>query len=269
LSEEQSAALEIRRIDRLGQQSIGERRVVREELLVVRIADGESYSLMRTPGDEEALALGFLLAEGWIETRHDVAQIEVCEGRDTVKVRLAQPAAPQASPSRRRNLVIHSSCGLCGREDALPFLAALEPVERGEPFAVAAIHRAAEELRRRQPLFEETGGSHAVALFDRAGRILCVGEDIGRHAAFDKMAGRALLHGLELEGNAVFLSGRASLEMVAKAGRARVSLLAAVGAASDAAVALAQRLGLTLCGFVRDDGLTVYGGALGQGPAPK
>jgi FdhD protein len=267
LSDPRSAALEVRRIDRQGRGSIGERRVVREELLVVRIVDGESFSLMRTPGDEEALALGFLLAEGWIEGKKDIADLEVCEGRDTVKARLSSPATAGSGSSGRRNLVIHSSCGLCGREDALPFLAALEPVERGAPFPVAAIHAAASALRRRQPLFEETGGSHAVALFDRAGRILCVGEDIGRHAAFDKMAGRSLLDDLELPGNAVFLSGRASLEMVAKAGRARVALLAAVGAASDAAVTLAQRLGLTLCGFVRDGEMTVYCGAVAEAAA--
>lgn len=234
-----------------------DREVVRETLLVVRVLDGGDFSLMHTPGDEEELALGFLLAEGWIERRADVAALELCEGGDTIKVRLARPPA---RPAAQRNLILHPSCGLCGREDAVPFLAQLAPVPSGPPFALATLIGLADRLREHQQLFAATGGSHATGLFDGDGRFLAVGEDIGRHAAFDKAVGRALRSGLDTAGLGAVLSGRASLEMVAKAARARLALLVAVGAPSGAAIELAARLGLGLAGFARGDELALYAG---------
>ena len=234
------------------------REVVRETLVVVRILDGGDFSLMHTPGDEEELALGFLLAEGWIESRADVAELEVCEGRDAVRVRLARPPAVPAST---RSLVLHPSCGLCGREDAVPFLTALQPIEEPTRFSLAALAGVTERLRARQPLFAATGGSHATGLFDTTGEILFTGEDIGRHAAFDKMVGRAMVAGVATAGLGAALSGRASLEMVAKAARARLAALVAVGAPSEAAIDLAARLRMTLAGFARGDEMTVYTGA--------
>jgi FdhD protein len=229
--------------------------VVREALLVVRILDGGDFSLMHTPGDEEELALGFLLAEGWIERRDDVASLELCEGGDTIKVRLARPPA---KPAAERTLILHPSCGLCGREDAVPFLAALEPVPTGARFPLGALLGLTDRLRAHQQLFAATGGSHATGLFDAAGRFLAVGEDIGRHAAFDKMVGRAMQAGIDTGGLGAALSGRSSLEMVAKAARARLALVVAVGAPSSAAVDLAERLGIGLAGFARGDELTLY-----------
>jgi len=235
----------------------GDRELVREVLCVVRVLDGGDFSLMHTPGQEEELALGFLLAEGWIESTADVASLEVCEGRDTVKVRLAR--TPER-PASQRSLVLHPSCGLCGREDAVPFLSALEPLPADGPFPLAAVRGATERMRPRQELFAATGGSHACGLFDREGEFAIVAEDIGRHAAFDKMVGRALLDGRDLARHGAALSGRASLEMVAKAARARIPLVVAVGAASEAAVDLAKRLGIALCGFARGEELVVYSG---------
>jgi len=233
------------------------REVVRETLLVIRILGGGDFSLMHTPGDEEELALGFLLAEGWIEARADVAALELCEGGDTIKVRLARPPV---KPAAERTLILHPSCGLCGREDAVPFLAALAPVPAGEPFALARVLGLGERLREHQRLFAATGGSHASGLFDAQGSFLAVGEDIGRHAAFDKMIGRAMKAGIDTGGRGAVLSGRASLEMVAKAARARLALLVAVGAPSSAAIELAQRVGLGLAGFARGDELALYVG---------
>ena len=231
------------------------REVVREALLVVRIADGGDFSLMHTPGDEEELALGFLLAEGWIESRSDVASLEVCAGRDTVKVRLARPPA---TPAARRSLVLHPSCGLCGRDDAVPYLAALAPIAPAAPFPLTALRGLTDRMRARQTLFAATGGSHASGLFTRSGELLAIAEDIGRHAAFDKVVGRAMLAGLDTAELGVALSGRSSLEMVAKAARARSAIVVAVGAPSAAAIDLAQRLGIALCGFARGDELAVY-----------
>jgi len=235
------------------------RRLTRETLVVIRILDADQFSLMHTPGEEEELALGFLLAEGWIDRKDDVASIEVCEGGDSVKVRLRRgPSKPQSPPTR--SLVLHPSCGLCGREDAVPYLAALEPLPAGEPFPVEHLWGISDRLRERQSLFRDTGGSHASGLFDRGGTLLAVAEDIGRHAAFDKMVGGAMKRGIETGGLGAVLSGRSSLEMVAKAARARLALLVAVGAPSEAGVTLAERLGLGLAGFARGDELTVYAG---------
>jgi FdhD protein len=235
-----------------------EREVVRETLVVIRIEDGGDFSLMHTPGDEAELALGFLLAEGWIESRADVAELEVCPGRDSVRVRLERPPAV---PAATRSLVLHPSCGLCGREDAVPFLTALRPIAEPTRFAYAALAGVTERLRARQPLFAATGGSHATGLFDASGAILFVGEDIGRHAAFDKMTGKAMTAGVATAGLGAALSGRASLEMVAKAARARLAALVAVGAPSAAAIDLAARLRMTLAGFARGAEMTIYAGA--------
>ncbi len=240
-----------------GSLTAGGDEVVREALLVIRVRDGGDFSLMHTPGQEEELALGFLLAEGWIEGRDDVAELEVCEGRDTVKVRLAHPPAV---PAAQRSLILHPSCGLCGRDDAVPFLSSLEPVPAEARFPLAILRGLGDRLRDHQPVFAATGGSHASALIDASGALLAVAEDIGRHAAFDKMVGQAMKRGVATAGNGAILSGRASLEMVAKAARARLALLAAVGAPSSAAIDFAARLNIALCGFARGDGLTVYAG---------
>lgn len=229
--------------------------VVSEALLVVRIAGGGDFSLMRTPGDDDALTLGFLLAEGWIERATDVARLELCAGGDSVRVELARPPA---RPAATRNLVLLSSCGLCGREDAIPFLAGLPEAPPGEPVPLTVLLALSQRMRARQELFAATGGSHAAGLFDLRGEIVEVAEDIGRHAAFDKAVGRALRQGLELPRLGAWISGRASLEMVAKAARARIALLLAVGAPSDAAIELARRLGLTLGAFARGADLTLF-----------
>jgi len=231
------------------------REVVREALLVIRIVDGGDFSLMHTPGDEEELALGFLRAEGWIESLDDVADLELCAGGDTVKIRLTNPPA---EPAAQRTLVLHPSCGLCGREDAVPFLASLLPVPDTARFPLAALLEVTDKLRQRQPLFAATGGTHASGLFDSAGELVAVAEDIGRHAAFDKMIGRAMRAGFDTAGLGAALSGRASLEMVAKAARSRLAILVAVGAPSAAAIDLAERLGLALAGFARGDDLVLY-----------
>jgi len=232
------------------------RDVVSERLLAIRLVDGESFALMCSPGDEVDLALGFLRAEGWIDSLSDVAAAELCDGGDSVRVRLRRP--PDQPPAARRNLVMYASCGMCGREDALPYLAALEAIPPGPPFPAAACFAAAEGLRSHQPLFRSTGGSHAAALFDSSGHLVAVAEDVGRHAAFDKAVGRALRLGVETRGLGGFLSGRASLEMIAKAVRSQLAALVAVGAPTDAAIDLAQRLGLPFAGFVRGETMTLY-----------
>ncbi|MCC6749902.1 MAG: formate dehydrogenase accessory sulfurtransferase FdhD [Deltaproteobacteria bacterium] len=231
------------------------RQVLAEAPLLIQVAGGESYTVMRTPGEDRELALGFLFAEGIVRSLADVRRISPgCDGGNTVTVELAAP------PTRvvRRNLVVSSACGLCGRADLDALLAELESSPRAPAIALDRLFALPARLRKRQTLFRLTGGSHAAGLFDARGELLVVGEDLGRHSALDKVIGRALAEALPLAELGVILSGRASLEMVVKAARARLGLVVAVSAPSEAAVTTARRLGISLCGFARGDELAVY-----------
>lgn len=216
--------------------------------------DGTGYTLLRTPGADRELVAGFLFTEGLIATLSDVRMMRVCPASpDAVTVRTVNA---QSKP--HRSLLVTSSCGLCGREDLEALVAALGRVENTFRVPLATMYRLPEAVRARQPLFGLTGGAHTSALFDAAGNIPCVQEDVGRHNALDKLIGHALWQGSPMNALGVFLSGRTSLEMVAKAARAHLPLIAAVGAPTALAVEAAERLGITLCGFLRDQRITGY-----------
>ena len=163
-----------------------------------------------------------------------------------------------AAEKPRRSLMITSSCGLCGREDMKAMVAALGRVDGAMSVPFATLYQVPAAVRALQPLFDLTGGAHASALFDARGNVLCVKEDVGRHNALDKLIGHALLRNISLSEMGLFLSGRTSLEMIAKAARARIPLVAAVGAPTTAALEAADQLGITLCGFLRDERISVY-----------
>ena len=158
----------------------------------------------------------------------------------------------------QRTLIVNSSCGLCGRAGIEELVKGLEPLKNEIEVPIHVLYTVPEAVLAKQVLFRETGGSHAAALFDPAGAIHVVREDLGRHNAVDKVVGHALLHGIAMPDMAIFLSGRASLEMIVRAARARIALVAAVSAASAMAVELAAQLGITLCGFVRGDEVVAY-----------
>lgn len=227
--------------------------VIIERPLSVEV-DGTPYTLLRTPGADRELVVGFLFTEGLIAGPDDILLLRDCpESPDVITVRTTD-----AKDKPRRTLIITSSCGLCGREDINAMLEDLGRVESPVRVPVATLYRVPAAVRALQPLFAVTGGAHASALFEARGQVLCAKEDVGRHNALDKLIGHALLRGIALSDVGVFLSGRTSLELIAKAARARIPVVAAVGAPTAAAVEAADRLGITLCGFLRDERLSVY-----------
>lgn len=230
------------------------RGLVREAPLIIEVVGHGGFTIMRTPGHDLDLAVGFLLADGVVEGMGDITKLRACEGGDTVKVWLRDGVAGEV----HRNLVVLSSCGLCGHEDAGAIVSGLEPVQGGITVDVDLLYLLPSQLRAEQDLFDRTGGCHAAALFDAGGSIHVLGEDLGRHSALDKVLGHAARFGIRTDDRGVILSGRTSLEMIVKAVRARIGLVMAISAPSDAAVDAADRLGVTLCGFARGDEVAVY-----------
>ena len=216
---------------------------------------------MRTPGDDEALAAGLLFGESVVHDPGDLEAIETSTRRpNVVNVRLRAALAVDAQPAARR-FSAGAACGVCGTTglDAAIARAAASRIAPSAPIALSTLLELPPRMREAQSRFGDTGGIHAAALFDRGGALLDVAEDVGRHNAFDKLVGRALLAGqLPLADRLVLLSGRASFELVQKALRAGVSILAAIGAPSSLAVQLAGATGLTLIGFLRERHCNVY-----------
>lgn len=223
--------------------------------MVIEVLGGPSYTVICTPGDDVDLALGFCWTEGVIDSFADVAEVWPTGSGNSVRVRLVDGKA--TTPSRRQ-MLITSSCGLCGRTDIQEMLQALVPVSAPFSASLTALYALPGEVRRRQSLFDRTGGCHAAALFDSHGEPTVIAEDIGRHSALDKALGRALRDRLPTAEHGIFLSGRTSLELIIKAARAGVGLVVSVSAASATAIDVAQQLGITLCGFARGDELTIY-----------
>ena len=223
---------------------------------------------MRTPGHDAELAAGFLLSEGIIGQAADIESIahyadprRPRERGNVLRVALAPGVAVELG-RLERHFYTSSSCGVCGKTsiDAVRASSCPVPPPADAPrVAAAVLHALPGRQRAAQALFEQTGGLHATALFSVEGELLSLREDVGRHNAFDKVVGAALLAGqLPLHRHVVLLSGRASFELVQKAAVAGVAVLAAVGAPSSLAVEAADEFGLTLLGFVRDDRFNIY-----------
>ena len=245
------ATAEVRAL-RLPAGEEGREAVAVEEPLEIRIAGEPVAVTMRTPGDDEELALGFCLTEGLQPVR---ARLPEDLAANTVEVE----AAPFDRERLRRNFYTSSSCGVCGKGAIEAVTVAAPRVEGDLRVAEAVVASLPARLLEAQRAFAVTGGLHATGLFDAGGELLCVREDVGRHNAMDKVVGWAFLEGrLPLSGNILCVSGRLSFELVQKAAVAGCPVLVAVGAPSSLAVELAADRGLTLCGFVRDRRLTVY-----------
>ncbi|WP_435243353.1 formate dehydrogenase accessory sulfurtransferase FdhD [Streptomyces cucumeris] len=249
--------------------------LVAEEPMEIRLNGKPLAITMRTPGDDFALAAGFLVSEGVLGHRDELANIVYCAGAtedgsntyNVVDVKLA-PGVAVPDITLERNVYTTSSCGLCGKAslDAVrtttrwPLPADDQPPagQRIEPETLAALP---DRLRAAQRVFDRTGGLHAAALFTPDGELLDVREDVGRHNAVDKLVGRALQEGLlPLSGAVLLVSGRASFELAQKAVMAGIPVLAAVSAPSSLAVDLAVETGLTLVGFLRGSSMNVYAG---------
>ncbi len=229
----------------------------------LRDPDGEVRPVsitMRTPGEDGELAAGFLYGEGMLRGRGDLVDLAQVDEEAVVVTRAAGAPAPDRLA---RGAITTSACGVCGKS-SLEALAAPPPgpLTPGAPRLPAAlVPTLPARLRTAQPTFAATGGLHAAGLFDAEGALLLAREDVGRHNAVDKVVGALLLAGaLPARAGILVVSGRASFELVQKAIMAQIPILAAVGAPSSAAVALAAGAGLTLLGFVRDGRFNVYTG---------
>ena len=240
-------------------------RVAIEAPLEVRV-NGEPFAvIMRTPGDDEALALGFLLSESVIEGADDVAETTSWPDDAALGNRINVVFTPEATDlaaaalAGRRRVTMSSACGLCGRVtiDSLRREGTPLPIRWSVPASV--VRGLPSSLRATQRGFDETGGVHAAGLFGRDGVIATSAEDVGRHNAVDKVVGRMLREGrLPLEDTLLAVSGRVSFEIVQKALIAGIPLIAAVSAPSSLAIECAAIGGLTLAAFVRDERFNVY-----------
>ena len=226
-----------------------------EEPLQIRVNGRDLSITMRTPGHDRELAAGFLFTEGILKTPADVLSIDT--GENSVTLTLADGVDAGAS----RNFYTTSSCGICGKASIDSLHAAGCAMLAHAAVSRAVIHSLPEKLRSTQSVFERTGGLHGAALFDAAGNLELVREDVGRHNAVDKLIGASFLNGrLPLENRILMLSGRASFELIQKAVMAGIPVVAAVGAPSSLAVQTALRFGMTLAGFVRDGRFNIYTG---------
>ncbi len=241
--------------------------VAMEVPLQIRVNGAPVAVVMRTPGHDEYLGLGMLLAEGAIETLDDVRSIRHCdEGADeegegnVLQVVVPEDRLPAIEKMRRTNLT-GSSCGVCGRTSIDDLLAKRSSLAgRRETVASRVIEGAARALAAAQPTFSMTGGVHGVGLFTREGDLLRVFEDVGRHNAVDKVLGWRLRHAVT-SGSLLMVSGRVSFEIVQKAMMSGVPVIAAVSAPTSLAVELADACGMTLACFVRGERMCVYAGA--------
>jgi FdhD protein len=234
-----------------------------EEPLEIRV-DGKPLAVtMRTPGEDDELAVGFLAGEGLIAAAADVESVGPTADFAANTVEVHTRAGLRRDPSEERRFYLTSSCGICGK-GALEFVRVeAPPATPAGPVDAALVSRAPARARREQAAFERTGGLHATALFELDGELICVREDVGRHNAMDKAIGAQLLDGrFPLPDVVACVSGRASFELVQKAALAGLSGIVAVGAPSSLAVELARERGMLLCGFVRAESLNVYSGTL-------
>jgi FdhD protein len=244
-----------------GRRAAARDEVAVEEPLEIRV-DGEPLAVtMRTPGEDEALAIGFLVGEALVSGPDDVLEVGPSADLAANVVDVRTRAGLRRDPAGERRFYLSSSCGVCGK-GALEFVRQEGPPSAaGPPFDRDVVARAPEVARRMQRSFERTGGLHATALFDASGELLVLHEDVGRHNAMDKAIGTMVLDGrFPLTGVLACVSGRASFELVQKASLAGLAGLVAVGAPSSLAVELARERAMLLCGFVRDGSFNVYAG---------
>ncbi|MBI2844746.1 MAG: formate dehydrogenase accessory sulfurtransferase FdhD [Armatimonadetes bacterium] len=230
-------------------------RLVLEQPVTIAIDGVGSYTIMCTPCDTMALAVGFAFTEGIISGTRDIDLLRRCED-DPSAVRMQLRAVPESLPAR--NLIVASSCGMCGSWNIDETLASLPKCADTMKVPASTLLDVLGKMKELQKTFDETGAAHAAAVFSQSGRIVAFAEDIGRHNALDKVIGKCLLEELDTEGCGVALSGRVSFEMVVKAAKAGFEIMDAVSAPSSLAVEAAKRSNITLCGFVRGDRATIY-----------
>ena len=233
-----------------------------EEPLEIRVEGRSIAVVMRTPGHDEDLAAGFLLTEGVVKRPEDLFEISVCpsttEGKGNIVDVLLSGIAVDWD-SLTRHVFASSSCGLCGKATVDAVFQSFPRVRSDWKISSDVLRALPEKLRAAQATFEATGGLHASGLFDLAGNLLVLREDVGRHNALDKVLGFALRECLlPLDRCLLMVSGRVSFELMQKALAGGIPLIAAVSAPSSLAVQFAEASGQTLVGFLRGDRMNVY-----------
>jgi FdhD protein len=217
---------------------------------------------MRTPGHDFELAVGFLATEGLLGSYEELESVRYCDlplEEQQFNVVTVHLRVPFDSGGRQRRTYTTSSCGLCGTATLDQVEVACQPLPAGPDVAPAVVRELPKRLRQNQQLFRQTGGLHAAGLFDPAGRLIVVREDVGRHNAVDKVVGFGFLdQRLPLHQCVLMVSGRVSFEVVQKAAVAGIPVVCAVSAPSSLAVSAADRLGMTVVGFVRGPSFNVY-----------
>ena len=250
---------------RIGSPSEADEDVVAvEEPLQVRLGNRDLAVMMRTPGNDDELAAGFLFTEGILHAHEDIAEITGDDNSITVSMTReadeflnTRPRAQQGSPHVMPRYGVYGEASV----DLLVAAGCTAPPREIPTVDASIILRLPETMRSRQPIFDRTGGLHAASLFDVQGNLQLVREDVGRHNAVAKLVGRSLLDGrLPLNDSILLVSGCASFELVQKALMAGIPVLAALGAPSSLAVEAALRFGMTLVGFVRDGRFQIYSG---------
>jgi FdhD protein len=236
-----------------------------EEPLEIRLAGRRFTVTMRTPGHDDELVAGFLFSEGFVSAANEIGEIRRVRGRggmpeaNVVDVILRVPVETLRE-RLQRNFTMTSSCGLCGKTSIEAIERRIAPLsDRDAWLAAPVLTGLSARMSAEQTIFADTGGVHAAALFDRSGSLRALREDIGRHNAVDKLVGWAMSRNmLPLSDSLVMVSGRLSFEIVQKVAAAGAPLVAAVSAPSSLAVELADQVGLTLVGFLRDGAFNLY-----------
>jgi FdhD protein len=245
-----------------------------EEPLEIRVGYGPENNreqkaiavTMRTPGNDEELALGFLYSENVIQSKQDVLSIKPCINKESGEIEdnvLRVELSPDVKlnfQNLERNFYTTSSCGVCGKAsiDSVDAVC-VNRVSSQITVKTEVIYNLFGKLNEKQLNFSLTGGIHATAIFDTHGQIKTLREDVGRHNAFDKIVGFSLLNRtLPLQTTIALLSGRASFELLQKAAMAGVSIVCAIGAPSNLAVELAESFNITLIGFLKEDQFNIY-----------
>lgn len=235
-----------------------------EEPFEIRIRGRSIAMIMRTPGADHFLTAGFLYSEGIVRSADDFRAVELAPDRDgfpqgnVLEVRL-RPELEQSDQLWSRRFMTTASCGLCGKVSIESARARIDPTGDRTVITATTLLGLSEKLREAQIIFHRTGGLHAAGLFDAAGTMLSLHEDIGRHNAVDKVIGQMLLTDhLPLHGTILLVSGRASFELIQKAALAGISIFAAIGAPSSLAVELAEASRLTVVGMLRPGHFVIY-----------
>lgn len=234
-----------------GDRDVATMNLIAEEPLSIRIQGNPYTVIMRTPGDEIAHVAGFCLGEGLVESPDDFVNLAYCEGDVNVVTVTLKPERQEKVRTllSRRGFISQTSCGICGRELIDEMKQQIPKVDSDQRMSIGLVISCLNGLSTHQPLRDKTRAAHGAALYRSDGSILFCAEDVGRHNALDKAVGRVFLDGMGHEAALLVLSSRISYELVQKAGRAKIPVVAGLSRPTAFAVNLAEQLGITLiCG---------------------